>query len=420
MNHDTSIPILGQRGSPRAKHPLAGGAAGGAPVRSLYLHVPFCFHKCHYCDFYSIVDTRDRQRAFTQRLIEEVRAQAVFAAGKPLATIFVGGGTPSLLHVDLWKELLAELGERFDLSDVRAGRGEFTVECNPETVTPELMEVLRAGGVNRVSMGAQSFNPVHLKTLERWHNPENVPKAIEMARAAGIGRQSMDLIFGIPGQTVAEWESDLSIALSMGTEHLSCYNLTYEPNTAMTKRLELGHFQPAEEEVEVEMFHATLRHVRAAGMDRYEVSNFCKPGCESRHNLAYWRQEQWLACGPSASGAVAGWRWKNAPRLDDYLEGSTGGLPWVVDVEGPDVKRALVEKIMMGVRIAEGLDAAALIAEAERVAGAGAALREAAAKLVAAGELAERGGRWVLTDEGWLVTNSVVLGLVEGVEEEEL
>jgi oxygen-independent coproporphyrinogen-3 oxidase len=425
---NTSIPILTQtqaHSSSRSPHPLAGGlrtqAGSGGAVRSLYLHVPFCFHKCHYCDFYSLVDTRDRQAAFTDRLIAELHALAPFAAGAPLRTIFVGGGTPSLLAVEHWRRLLTTLDERFDLSDIRRGLGEFTVECNPETVSPELMATLRSGGVDRVSVGAQSFNPAHLKTLERWHDPANVPKAIELAKAAGIPRQSMDLIFGIPGQTLADWESDLTTALSIGTEHLSCYNLTYEPNTAMTKRLELGHFIPAEEEVEVEMFHATLRHVRAAGMDRYEVSNFAKPGCESQHNLAYWRQEEWLAAGPSASGHVrladGGWRWKNVPRLDDYLAETANGLPPAIDVEPPDATRALVEKIMTGVRLAEGLDAAAAIAEADRLRpGSGQKLLAAAHVSIAAGELVDTRGRWSLTDEGWLVTNRVVLGLVEAAD----
>jgi oxygen-independent coproporphyrinogen III oxidase len=417
-----SIPILESRPG-AVPNPLAGlSPRSGDPVRSLYIHVPFCFHKCHYCDFYSLVDTRDRQAAFTDRLVHELRALAPFAAGAPLRTIFVGGGTPSLLAVEHWQRLLGELDERFDLSDLRAARGEFTVECNPETVSPALMDTLRAGGVNRASVGAQSFNPVHLKTLERWHDPDNVAKAIDLARAAGIPRQSLDLIFGIPGQTLADWERDLSIALSIGTEHLSCYNLTYEPNTAMTKRLELGHFEPADEEVEVAMFHATLRHVRAVGMERYEVSNFARPGCESLHNLAYWRQEQWLAAGPSASGHVirggGGWRWKNVPRLDDYLKPSASGLPEALDIEGPDAKRALVERIMMGIRLSEGLDAAAITREAEAVRpGAGGTIRHAANGLIAEGLLhADTLGRWSLTDAGWLVTNRVVLGLVEAVD----
>jgi oxygen-independent coproporphyrinogen-3 oxidase len=202
----------------------------------LYLHVPFCFHKCHYCDFYSIVDTRDRQGEFTKRLIAEVRALAKATQRPRLATIFVGGGTPSLLAVGLWQELLAALAEAFELS----GLVEFTVECNPETVSAELMAVLAAGGVNRVSIGAQSFHAQHLKTLERWHDPANVFKAVELARAVGIARQSMDLIFAIPGQTMTEWDADSKAALGAGTTHLSCYALTYEPNTAMTARMKSG------------------------------------------------------------------------------------------------------------------------------------------------------------------------------------
>src|SRR5690606_635826 len=144
----------------------------------LYIHVPFCFHKCHYCDFYSIVDTRDRQEAFVTRLERELNALTPYA-GAPLQTIFVGGGTPSLLRTDLWVRLLGALNRAFDLSAIMAGAGEFTVECNPETVTPGLMHTLAAGGVNRVSVGAQSFNPTHLKTLERWHDPENVGRSEE-------------------------------------------------------------------------------------------------------------------------------------------------------------------------------------------------------------------------------------------------
>jgi oxygen-independent coproporphyrinogen-3 oxidase len=225
----------------------------------LYVHVPFCFHKCHYCDFYSLVDNRDRQAAFVERLEHELAAQAPLTQGQPLHTIFFGGGTPSLLRVDLWKRLLAFLNTTFDLSAIHRGVGEFTVECNPETVTPELMATLRAGGVDRISLGAQSFNPAHLKTLERWHDPANVARAIALARDAGIARQSIDLIFGIPGQTLADWTSDLEHAIALQTEHLSCYNLTYEPNTAMTARLKRGEFAAADEDVEVEMYETTLR-----------------------------------------------------------------------------------------------------------------------------------------------------------------
>jgi oxygen-independent coproporphyrinogen-3 oxidase len=419
MPHDTSIRVLRQRPAGSARPVLEAFRPGGSgPARSLYVHIPFCFHKCHYCDFYSIVDARDRQGAFTCRLIRELHALAPWARGGALKTIFVGGGTPSLLRPDLWRVLLEALHASFDLSHMGAGPGEFTVECNPETVTDELMAVLASGGVNRVSVGAQSFNPRHLKTLERWHDPANVPRALEMARRAGIGRQSVDLIFGIPGQTLEDWETDLASALALGVEHLSCYNLTYEAGTAMTARLARGEFSRADEDLEVEMYALTLRTLRGGGLHRYEVSNYARPGAEARHNLAYWRQEQWLAAGPSASGHLAGHRWKNSPRLDDYLEGDDEGFAPVVDHEPPDAARSLRERIMTGLRLAEGLDSAALLADAATIdPAAPARLRGLAAANADRGLLLidPASGRWRLTDSGFLLADGIAADFMAAI-----
>ena len=398
------------------------------PVRSLYIHVPFCSHKCHYCDFYSFVDTRDQQGAFVERLIEELELLAPHAAGAPLRTIFVGGGTPSLLEAGLWKRVLERLGALFDLSwmgGARHGeevaRGEFTVECNPESATGELMRVLEAGGVNRVSVGAQSFEARHLKTLERTHNPENVPRAMEAARGAGIARVSVDLIFGVPGQTLEEWERDVERALALGTTHVSCYALTYEANTPMTARMKRGEFAAMDEDVETAMFERTVEMLRGAGLARYEVSNFARAGHESAHNLAYWRQEQWLAAGPSASGhAWAGmslgsgrgsWRWKNVGRLGDYL--AKRGRSPVTDVERPDAARLVRERIMTGLRIAEGLDGAAVMGDAEVAApGAGAKVEAGVKRFEEEGLMAAKEGRWVLTDAGFLLADYVAAELM--------
>jgi oxygen-independent coproporphyrinogen-3 oxidase len=388
----TPITVAGQRAG--MAHPLESlhpGGAGWTPVQALYIHVPFCFHKCHYCDFYSLVDTRDRQEPFADRLIVEL-ARIAPSAG-PLTSIFVGGGTPTLLRTDLWRRVLACLHEHYDL-----GHAEFTVECNPETATAELFEILAAGGVNRMSIGAQSFSPAHLKTLERWHDPANVERAIELARSAGIARQSVDLIFAIPGQTLAEWEADLDKAVMFGVEHLSCYALTYEPNTAMTARMRRGDFEPADEDLEADMLVLTLDTLRAHGYDRYEVSNYAKPGAECRHNLAYWRQDQWLAAGPSASGHVAGWRWKNAPRLDSYLGQPGGGvLPPAIDVEPPDPRRAMAERVMTGLRLREGIGASDLPEP----------LHALAQRLRDRGHLAVEGHRWRLTDAGMMLADGI-------------
>jgi oxygen-independent coproporphyrinogen-3 oxidase len=434
LSHNTAIPILRQQPSLTAGAPLwaargqgSAGSTAHGPVRSLYIHVPFCFHKCHYCDFYSIVDTRDRQGPFVDRLIRELAALSPWAQAAPLKTIFVGGGTPSLLRSELWKTLLDALERLYDLSVIRTAKsveggpaGEFTVECNPETVSPELMDILVSGGVNRVSIGAQSFNPVHLKTLERWHDPENVGRAVEMAKAAGIGRQSVDLIFGVPGQSLADWVEDLERALSLGTEHISCYNLTYEPKTAMTARLALGEFQKADEDLEVQMFAATLSRLRRAGLQRYEVSNFARRGggTEAQHNLAYWRQEQWLAAGPAASAHVGGHRWKNAPRLDDYLAiADVHGFAPITDHEPPDAARALTEKIMTGLRLAEGLCADSILAQAAALEpGAEVRLRTEVARHQSQGLMSESAGRWVLTDAGFMLADGITVDLLAALD----
>lgn len=392
-----------------------------APVRSLYIHVPFCFHKCHYCDFYSFVGTQDRQEQFVAALERELEALAPHAdadADDGLETIFIGGGTPSLLRPEFWRRLLDALDRHFELRRVRSG-GEFTVECNPETVSPELMETLAAGGVNRISVGAQSFNTAHLKALERWHDPANVQRALALADEVGIKRRSVDLIYAIPGQTLADVRTDLASALELdpGVEHISAYCLTYEPNTAMTKRVERGDIEPLDDDLAAEMQTLVYETLRDAGFERYEVSNFARGAdAQSLHNLAYWRNEQWLAAGPSASGHVlttdpetglpAGARWKNLPRLSDWMARvNAGGFSPVVDYEAPDPVRTLKERIMMGIRLAEGLDGELVLTMAERIDSAE-ALRVAHAKQVDL-RFFQKGRRWRLTERGFLHADGV-------------
>jgi len=417
MTHDIAIPLPEQRPRLTARRPIGGASDSIDPAqgpRSLYIHIPFCTHKCHYCDFYSIVDRQDRQAAFTRRLERELIAIA--PVGAQLRTIFVGGGTPTLLATPLWRDLLATLDRAFDLSQIRSGQGEFSVECNPETATQQLFDTLVEGGVNRISVGAQSFDRRHLITLERRHDPANVARAIELARGAGIARQSADLIFAVPGQSVEEWADDLERVVELGTEHLSCYALTYEPNTAMTARLDLGEFVRADEDLEADMYELTVERLTRAGIERYEVSNFARPGAECAHNLAYWRQEDWLAAGPSASGHFRGHRWKNAPRLNDYLTIDDEGYAPIIEHEPPDARRAVRERIMTGIRLREGLEIERVCASAERVApGARRRLETSAAWHTEVGLVIESGGRWVLTDAGFLMGDRVARDLMDAL-----
>jgi oxygen-independent coproporphyrinogen-3 oxidase len=345
-------------------------AGGGAPlaIDALYLHIPFCFHKCHYCDFYSIVDDRDRQTQFVDRMIGEIAALAPLVAS-PISTLFVGGGTPTLLRPDLWQRLLPELHSRFNLTRLT----EFTVEANPETLTPELLAILTAGGVNRISIGCQSFNPIHLKTLERWHDPASVTRAVGLARSAGLTNLNLDLIFAIPGQTLPQWLDDLDRALALEPDHLSCYSLMYEPNTALTKKLQLGLLTECDESLEAAMYEATVDRLAAAGFQHYEISNWARrarpgscPGSSAadgapasaprrcHHNMLYWLNGNYLAIGPSASGHVAGYRWKNIPHLGRYL--ATAGPSPVQDVEKLDDQASIGEQIMLRLRLIEGVE----------------------------------------------------------------
>ncbi len=404
-DNTASIPLR-QRPAQFAGEPL--NDCKPKSVRSLYLHIPFCTHKCHYCDFYSLVDPQDRQAPFIERLTRELHALAPLA--DTLDTMFIGGGTPTLLAANLWKQLADTLHTLFDIPRDRV---EFTVECNPETASPELFSVLADAGVNRLSVGMQSFNPKHLATLERVHNPDNVARSFDLAHSAGINRLSGDLIYAIPGQTLDDWDEDLTRALELGTEHLSCYNLTYEPRTGMTARLERGLIDPCPEELEIEMFEHAARRLAEAGFDRYEVSNYAKPGQACRHNLAYWRQDDWLAGGPSAAGHAAGHRWKNQPHLDTYLNNHDSGFAPIIDHEEPDLARFLREKIMTGLRLSEGMDRSLLILQAENaLAGSAAELEAEIGRCVDQGMLVDADSRLILTERGILFADGIAARLM--------
>ena len=368
-----------------------------------YLHVPFCFHKCHYCDFYSIVDARDRRDAFARRLADEIRAAGPRLA-QPLRSIFIGGGTPTLLDPEHWSVIGQALHDAWNIVDGT----EFTVEANPETVTPEGVEALRACGVNRVSVGAQSFDPRHLDTLERHHDPASVGRSVEILRRGGITRINLDLIFGIPGQTIEDWARDLDAALSLQPEHLSCYGLTYEPGTAMTARRDRGRIQPIDESIEADMFLLTRERLHAAGFDQYEISNWARPGAECSHNLGYWRNESWWALGPSAAAHVDGWRWRNVGRLTPYLESNHGPPIEEVECVAPSVR--VGELLMLGLRLREGVARSDLDAWLE-VEGA-AWRRDVLADHQARGRLEWVDQRLRLTDHGLLMANEVISDLL--------
>ncbi|MDG2292365.1 MAG: radical SAM family heme chaperone HemW [Phycisphaerales bacterium] len=317
-------------------------------VDGLYVHVPFCQHRCHYCDFFTLAGREDAVPGYVDRAVDELWTIASKLQGE-VHTVFLGGGTPTLLPPDELARLLDAIQRALPLAD----GVEWTVEANPETVTAERATVLAEGGVNRISLGAQSFDPALLKALERQHDPDNVERSIACIRSAGIEHFSIDLIYAIPGQTLAQWTTDLQRAVDLGLDHLSCYGLVYEAGTPLTRRRDRGLVTPVQESTEARM-HCTARDMLAQqGYEQYEISNWARAGRYCQHNLIYWENRNWWPIGPGASGHVDGVRWKNEPRLGTYVDGD--GLSAASMVESLDPDGRVGEAFMLGLRVLSGM-----------------------------------------------------------------
>jgi oxygen-independent coproporphyrinogen-3 oxidase len=359
-----SLPLAESPAGTGAPAPAAGSPESlrvadlpSAPVDALYVHVPFCFHKCHYCDFYSITRQSDgRMARFVDRVLVEAAAWQGRTHNGPSVipkTIFFGGGTPSLLPLEHMDRLLAGLRHCFDLSAVT----EWTVEVNPATARLDYCRMMREHGVDRISMGAQSFDPADLDVLERHHCPDDVERGIELARAAGFRRINLDLIYAVPGQSLASWDRSLSEALRLGTSHLSCYGLTYEPNTPIAVRRRLGQLRGVvEEDVELYMLRHTRRVLIGAGLQPYEISNYAAPGEACRHNLLYWNGGNYLGLGPSAASHIEGWRWRNRPHLGEWESAVDAGALPAIDVEHLTPRRRAGELAMLQLRLTRGIE----------------------------------------------------------------
>jgi oxygen-independent coproporphyrinogen-3 oxidase len=318
----------------------------------LYVHVPFCFHKCHYCDFYSITrQTPQRMQQFVDRVLAEADLWDHEREFAP-RTIFFGGGTPSLLPIEQMLRLIEGLKQRMDFSQLR----EWTVEVNPATASAEYCAMLRESGVDRLSFGAQSFDRNELVMLERHHDPEDVPRSIELARNAGFARLNVDLIYAIPGQTLESWSRSLEAAISLNLSHYSCYGLTYELNTPMAVKKRLGHFKAAEDELELAMMHHTRQRLAQIGCPAYEISNYAAAGQECQHNLLYWNGGNYLGLGPSAASHIEGHRFKNRPHLGEWEAAIDRGELPATDVEILSPQQRAGELVMLQLRLTAGLN----------------------------------------------------------------
>ena len=389
-------------------------AGAGSRAFGVYLHVPFCAVRCGYCDFNTYTATELGGGASLDAYAGTARSEIALAdrvlraAGLPareVATVFVGGGTPTLLPVDDLVRLLDAVRETWGL----APGAEVTTEANPDSVTPDGLARLAAAGFTRVSFGMQSAVPHVLRTLERTHDPARIPDVVRWASEAGL-RVSLDLIYGTPGETIDDWRRSLEVALATGVDHVSAYALVVEEGTRMAVQVRRGELTLPDEDDQAAKYELADDLLTAAGLRWYEVSNWARtPADASRHNLGYWRGDDWWGIGPGAHSHVGGVRWWNVKHPRAYADRLGRGLSPAAGREVVDGEMATLERVMLRVRIAEGLPLEDLSAQA-RAAVAGLVadgLVDAAAALGADGPR-----RVLLTRRGRLLADAVVRTLV--------
>jgi oxygen-independent coproporphyrinogen-3 oxidase len=318
-------------------------------VRHLYVHLPFCAHRCGYCDFVTVVGRADEHERYVDALLAELMLERTLLA-PDLETVFVGGGTPSFTRPAALARLLSSLPRA----------PEVTVEANPETVTRALAVLLREGGVTRVSVGAQTFEPRLLRVLERSAQPDDVRRAVYALRDANFDNVSLDLIYGIPGQSPADLERDLAAALALEPDHLSCYELEAKPGTRFTHTF--GDELTRQAEAMEGYFERIVDRLTGAGYRWYETANFCRRGAPSgggdfraRHNLAYWRGRDYVGLGIGAVSTVNGRRWRNRPALGRYINAVLNGVRPPREHEALSAEVRHREQVMLGLRLDEPL-----------------------------------------------------------------
>lgn len=325
-------------------------------MAGIYIHIPFCKQRCIYCDFYSTTSQEKENRYIEAVCTElELRKQSL---PDPVHTIYIGGGTPSLLNPASVKQLKDCMNRNYRvMPDL-----EFTVEANPDDISPEWLEAMSRTGVNRISMGVQTFHDGHLKLLRRRHNSERAIQAVHLCQEHGFRNISIDLIYGLPEQTLEEWKADVAQAIALNVQHLSAYALIYEENTALWRMREQNKVQEADEELSLSMFEYLITELKNNGFEHYEISNFGLPGFHSRHNSSYWNDTPYLGCGASAHSFIGMERMYNTANIDQYIKDITRcreeNLPYneVCHCEVLDRYEHYNDRIITGLRTAAGLD----------------------------------------------------------------
>ncbi|WP_245600259.1 radical SAM family heme chaperone HemW [Sphingomonas jaspsi] len=378
---------------------MLNAARTGDPL-ALYVHWPFCVSKCPYCDFNSHVRDSVDQAEWRGALLKDLAHEAALLPGRRLSSIFFGGGTPSLMDPATVEAVIAAATRHWAPTD----DVEITLEANPNSAEAARFADLAQAGVNRISLGLQSFSDASLRFLGRAHSADEGQRALAAAQSA-VDRVSFDLIYALPGDTLEGWSRDLDRALGLGTEHLSLYELTIEPGTRFATMVAKHDFDPLDAERAAELFEHTQARAAAAGMPAYEISNHARPGAESRHNLTYWRYGDYAGVGPGAHGRRLGMRTVRHRKPENFLGAVARNGHGLVEEEALTREEAAHEALVMGLRLAEGIDVAAI---ADRLGVDDLVADAAVTRLASHGLLWRNGDRIGTTVAGRLLLDSIL------------
>ena len=375
----------------------------GKPALGLYIHIPFCKAKCAYCDFYSLAHSEEKMDAYTAALLRHLEEVAPRAAGMQVDTVYFGGGTPSYLGTARLIRILQTVQRRYDVTR----DAEITLEANPDSAGDwRALRKLRRAGFNRLSLGVQSTDDELLRRIGRVHTYEQVQQAVTAARKAKLTNLSLDLIYGLPGQTMEDWQRTLADAVALGPEHLSCYGLKLEEGTPLWQQRQA--LTLPDDDAQAEMYLYTVAALSEAGYGQYEISNFARAGRESRHNLKYWRMQEYAGFGPGAHSDFGGVRYGYVRDLDAYIAGRLV----LAEAETDGTLARDFEYVMLSLRTAEGIDRRTF---ENRYRQRFEAMERLFVRYEEAGLAQRTEGGWRLTPRGFLVSNSIIVALQEAL-----
>lgn len=373
-------------------------------MAGIYIHIPFCKQRCSYCAFYSTTLYNIKER-YVDAICKELVMRKGYAGGETIETIYLGGGTPSTLPIELLGKICNTIYATYHVSE----NPEVTIECNPDDLTHEFLTRLKQLPFSRISMGIQSFNDAQLKRLGRRHNAEKARQAVANAREAGYNNISIDLIFALPGSTKESWQHDLDCAIALNPDHLSAYNLTYEEGTPLYRALQRRDFEELGEEENIRQFQMLIEAMKKAGYRHYEISNFAKPGRESRHNSSYWNDTAYIGCGAAAHSYNGTSRQWNIADIKAYIKGIERDNP-VLEIEHLNEEEQYNDTILTRLRTAKGIP---LEWMKERFSSKlNSYMLHAAEKEISLGNMKKENRHLSLTGKGIFISDSVIRELI--------